>query len=107
MDKSDIEGLGFKQWNMKHTPGKPLSGKYSKFTDASYIGGTNKEGKLFGATIFYGNIHTPSFIRIEGAISPGPVYGYIGGEPLFKGEVKNKSELIKLLKQLGIWKNID
>jgi len=102
LDKEDIESLGFKEWLKDKLPGEVLGHPYGKFTEASSINGTNSEGKSYGATIFYGNTVDSQYIQIEGAIAPGPVYGYIGGKSMFKGIIKNKSELKILLKQLGI-----
>jgi hypothetical protein len=94
LDKVDIESLGFEEEDYSDLD-------IGKFTKVYATFGKNKDTKLYGATLFTGNIVDSTYIKIDGAISPGPIMGYLG-RTIFKGNIKNKTELGKLLKQLNI-----
>jgi len=106
LNREDLKEIGFtKIHEIKGNQDIP----YSKFKTFSTKFGLAKKGnktyngnlRSYGATIYFDNIVDSTFIRIDGEISPGAVYGHMGSA-MFRGYIKNKSELKKLLKQLNI-----
>ena len=94
LDKSDIESLGFREEDFSHLDIGIFTKVFTKF-------GENKDKRSYGITIFTGNTVDSTYIKIDGAISPGAVYGHLG-TTMFKGNVKNRTELKKVLKMLNI-----
>lgn len=81
LDKGDIESLGFKQTGGKLA--KDVQDIFSKYENGRFI-----EYKM---TFTYGG----KYLEIDKIMDDDTL-------ELFKGVIKNKSELIKLLKQLNI-----
>lgn len=99
LDKDDLEELGFTQVPVDNLYIGHFKQLYSKY-------GINKENKQYGVSIFFDNIVDNNYIKIYSAIAPEAVHGHLENSHCsFRGCIKNKSELIKLLKQLGIDNN--
>lgn len=98
LDKEDIDGLGFKLEDMELYK---KDGLYSKFNLCASKFGKSINGRTYGISLFFDNSIDSTYIRIDGEFSPGAVYGHLGST-LYRGHTNNKSELVKLLKQLNI-----
>ena len=101
LDREDLKELGFTKFEEIGKKDR----HYGKFKTYSIkFGQTKREewkNKTYGATIYFENKVHPTFIRIDGQIAPGPVWGH-SGSAMFRGYIKSKSELKRLLKQLNI-----
>ena len=88
LDKEDIESFGFKPYQSYRAL------RYGECTE--YV--LNREYDSYSLTHF--NDYNFNQVLIK---SQPPKFGMLGVNILFDGEIKNKSELIKVLKQIGFY----
>lgn len=93
LDKEDIESLGF-----THLPKKSLKGLTERFIIEGLHRRLNEE---YDDTMWW-NVYLEYSPDIKRIIIKGDISSGNYGEKFFEGNIKNKSELKVLLKQLGI-----
>ncbi len=91
LDQSDIESLGFELKDVLNKEDKVTGEKKEWQLLFSYVKALDVPGRF--RLYFYPNAYGFN-VAVRHPLSDGPV--------IFKGKLKNKSELKKLLKQIGI-----